>query len=100
MRQFFLKFELRNLGCGWSKGKRDLRPYCALRLSRFREHHLTDVDIARQEACLAVSQIILPQPPKPFVESERDENGPGSAKVASPGRQRLGIILPENPFAN
>jgi hypothetical protein len=40
-----------------------------VRLTRFREHHLANVDIPRQESGFAVSEIIFPQPPEPVVEA-------------------------------
>src|ERR1700739_4571447 len=78
------------------KGKAGFRRFVRCDLSGSRKHHLTDVDIARQESGLAIGEIVLPQPPKPVVETKRDEIWPGSAEVVSPGRERLGIILPEN----
>src|ERR1700758_4411850 len=72
----------------------------AQELARLREHDLSHVDISRQESGLAISEVVFPQPPEPLVESERAEIGPGGTEVVSPGRKRLGIILPENALAN
>src|SRR3569832_215086 len=64
------------------------------------EHDLADVDISRQKSSLTVGEIIFPQSPEAVVETERDEVRPCGAEVISPGRERLGIILPENALAN
>ena len=37
--------------------------------ARFRKHHLTHVDISRQEPGLAIGEIIFPQPPEAVVEA-------------------------------
>ena len=37
--------------------------------ARFREHHLTHVDISGQEPRLAIGEVILPQPPEAVVEA-------------------------------
>src|SRR5688572_23667731 len=68
--------------------------------ARFREHHLTYVDISGQEPGLAIGEVILPQPPEAIIEARRRQGGPGRAEIASPDRKRPGIILPENALAD
>src|SRR5260370_37320200 len=69
-------------------------------LFRLRETPLPHVDISRQESGLAIGEVVFPQPPEPVVESEWHQVRPGRAEIISPGRERLGIILPENALAN
>src|SRR5271165_80655 len=69
-------------------------------LSLLCEDDLPHVDVAGQEARLAIGEIILPQPPEAVVESQRLQVGPGRAKIVAPGRQCLGIIFPENALAD
>src|SRR5437588_5959075 len=74
-------------GCGkWSAG--------------FREHHLTHVDISGQESGFAIGEVVFPQAPEAVVEARRHQVRPGRAEIASPDRERLGIILPENALAD
>src|SRR5690348_17012155 len=69
-------------------------------LSGFREDDLADVDIPRQESGLAVGEIVLPQAPEPVVEAKRHQVRPRLAEIISPCRERLGIILSKDAFAN
>src|SRR4051812_36050323 len=64
------------------------------------EHHLAYVDVAGQEAGLAISEVVLPQSPEAVVESQRHQVRPRGAEIISPGRERPGIILPKHAFAN
>src|SRR5262249_10565251 len=64
------------------------------------EYHLAHVDVSGKEACLAIGQVVLPQPPEAFIETELFQVGPGCAEVISPGRKRLGIIFPEYVLAD
>jgi hypothetical protein len=47
----------------------------------------------------ARSDLVIPTS-EPVVESERHQVRPGRAEIVPPSRERLGIILPENAFAN
>ena len=95
---------LPNLGNDPRSDRRSGSRFCAdKRRGRhfgFGEHHLAHVDISRQESGLAISEVVFPQPPEPVVEAERHQIRPGRAEIISPDRKRLGIILPENAFAD
>src|ERR1700682_2600731 len=65
-----------------------------------RKNDLADVDISGQKSGFAIGEVVFPKPPEPVVEAERDQVRPGGAEVISPGRECLGIILPENALAN
>src|SRR3954453_8474416 len=69
-------------------------------LAGFCEHDLTHVDIAGQESGLAIREEVFPQPPEAIVEAERSKGRPSLTEVILPGRERLGIILPKNAFAD
>src|SRR5438128_2628361 len=66
----------------------------------FGEHHLTYIDVSRQESGFAIGEVVFPQPPESVVKAGWHQMRPGGAEIASPDRQRLGIILPENAFAD
>src|SRR5439155_5199695 len=72
----------------------------AWQLSGFCEHDLADVDIPRQESGLAIGEVVLPQSPESIVEPRWHQVGPSLAEIASPDRERLGIIFPEYVLAN
>src|SRR5437899_3381811 len=72
----------------------------AWQLSGFCEHDLADVDIPRQESGLAIGEVVLPQSPESVVEPRWHQVGPSLAEIASPDRERLGIIFPEYVLAN
>src|SRR5258707_15228836 len=66
----------------------------------FGEHHLTHVDVSRQESGFAIRKVVFPQPAETVIEARRYQMRPGRAEIASPDRECLGIILPENAFAD
>src|SRR5262249_18873666 len=81
----------------WLPAQADPAAWLSARLCK---HHLTHVDISGEKSGLAIGEIILPQPPEPLVETKRLEVRPSVAEVISPGRKRLGIILPEDALAD
>src|ERR1700716_2416327 len=66
----------------------------------FGDRYLTHVDVSRQESSFAISEVVFPQPAETVIEARRHQMRPGRAEIASPDRERLGIILPENAFAD
>src|SRR6266581_1060384 len=66
----------------------------------FGEHHLSHVDISGQESGFAIGEVVFPQPTEAVVEARRHQVRPGRPEIASPDRECLGIILPENAFAD
>src|SRR6478752_1492141 len=101
-----LNFIFKNTGCFVTADDPKVPPpgsqadRVARLLSGFREHHVTHVDISRQKSRFAICEIVFPQAPKTVVEARRRQVRPGRAEIASPDRERLGIILPENAFAD
>ena len=63
------------------KVKAGLHAICASGLFCLGEHHLADVDIARQESGLAIGQVIFPQPPEPVVETRGIRFGQAARKL-------------------
>src|ERR1700674_1699672 len=64
------------------------------------EHHLPYVDVAGQEARLAVGQVVLPRAPEALVETERRERRPGGAEALAPLLEGARIVLAEDARAD